>query len=347
MEERNMTRQENIISTKKISQNIKKYWWICLLCLLAYLAVLGVDIWRTYQADVAAASRDTYQASGMVYYPHEDEEEGKYFVTLCTTDRVLDLVNETLTSQGYAEYGAGGDSLNINWQGNTFGLTLYGEGEARMECMMDAFLSAWLSQAEEISAKSGSVLNETTVVPCLIKSNGAVVTYSNPSERKATLALSDIVTWRRLMVSAAAVFAGAIVIFIVIIFDKKIRTEEEIREVLDIPYICTVKAGEEKSEALLYAFLQGICHKENRHHIGLVCLQSEEVTGHINHQMDEIQLEILPGGCDTAEAVQKGTQMDGIVLALRLNRDRLDEAVRAADRIRLLGIPFLGYILME
>ena len=347
MDERNSTRQENIISTKKISQNIKKYWWICLLCLLAYLAVLAADIRKTYQADVAAASRDTYQASGMVYYPHEDEEEGKYFVTLCTTDRVLDLVNEALTSQGYAEYGAGGDSLNINWQGNTFGLTLYGEGEARMECMMDAFLSAWLSQAEEVSGKSGSILNETTVVPCLIKSTGAVVTYSDPSERRATLALSDIVTWRRLMVSAAAVFAGAIVIFIVIIFDKKIRTEEEIREVLDIPYICTVKSGEEKKEELLYAFLQGICRREHKSHIGLAYLHGEEEAGRLNLQRDEIQLELLPGGCNTAETVRKSVQMDGIVLALRLNRDRLDEAAQTADRIRLLGIPFLGYILME
>ena len=164
---------ETMISTQKIWQNIKRFWWVFVICLAAYGAITGKDIINTMRADQIALSRDTYQASTLLYFPHRDNEEGLAFVVLCESEMVVNAVNERLEANGYAAYGDG-DIFDINWVGNSFGLTLTGEGRERMLCMAQAFGESILKSALDVMEKEGSILNEASVLPCVLRSTGAV-----------------------------------------------------------------------------------------------------------------------------------------------------------------------------
>ncbi len=345
MENKNLSGSENLISTRKIWQNIRKYWWICILCVLAYGALVAVDVWRAYQSDVQAAVRDTYQASGMVYYPHSDEEEGRFFVTLCTTERVVDRVNEALTANGYSEYGAD-DSIEVNWIGNTFGLTLIGEGEERMACMMDSFLHFLLEEAQEVAGKEGSILNETSVRPCLVKSNGSVIVYEDASQRQATLSLGDIITWRRAMIAAAAFFAGALIIFVLIIFDEKIRTKEEIEDMLTAPCLGVLRT--KNDQEVFRALTEGLCRKQNIGALTFITWKGTECLQEKLAKMGEaFSYEILEDICGNPEMMRKATAADHLVLAIRLNQDKKSALKQVLEDLELIGNDILGYLLLE
>ena len=321
-----MQETENMISVRKIWKNIKKYWWICVLFLLAYGLTVAKNVWSAYQADVRAAQQDTYQASGMVYYPHADEEEGKFFVALCTTERVVDRVNGELLQNGFDKYGSEGDSIEVHWIGNTFGLTLLGEGQERMSCMMDAFLRCWLEEAQAVSGKEGSVLNDTSVRPCVVKENGSVVVYEDPSQRQAGISLGDIITWRRLMIAAAAFFAGVLVIFVLIVFDERIRTKEEIEEWMSAPclgilHICHV------------AFVTWRGKRSLEETLRLLSIQAE--------------YEVLENVSKTPEAMKRVVEEDCIILGIYLNQDKRSDVKQTLEELGILGSNILGYLLFD
>ena len=343
-----------VISVKKIWQNIKQFWWVILIFVTLFSMVLVRDMKNTYAADQALAAKDTYQSSVLLYYPHRDSEQGYAFVVLCESEMVIARVNARLEGQGFTEYNPS-DVLNINWIGNSFGITLMGEGEDRMLLMAEAFGEAILSSAYEVTGNEGSILNKAWVAPCLVKSSGAVVLLDDVSQRQASFSLKEFLSWKRLMVMGAAVFMGFAVIFIAIILDKKVRTREEMDATLDIACIGVIKKKKKDSWHLTTELLAQVCEKRQCKNLAFVSIKECD-EGRILKQELEKKLQstgymedvvIAEGVVMNGSAFSVGKEAEGLVLLVSANRDQLDQVGYAVKSMELLEKKWIGYILFE
>ncbi len=348
METKNRTWSgETMISTQKIWQNIRRFWWVFVICLAAYGVITGRDILNTMRADQDALSRDTYQASTLLYFPHRDNEEGLAFVVLCESELVVNDVNERLRANGYASYGAG-DTFAIDWVGNSFGLTLTGEGRERMLCMAQAFGDSILKSALDVMGREGSVLNEASVLPCVVRSNGAVTVYEDASQRNASFSLRDFMTWRRLMVLCAMIFIGVAFIFVAILLDRKVRTREELEAVLHASCIGVIRKKKPESRALALAVLYRLCRREETETVAIVsagaCGELESLAGEVGKTVKVVTGMNLAG---QAAAVTACEEAGSVVLVVCANQDTIDEVCQAVRTLELFGTPFLGYLLIQ
>lgn len=338
---------ETMISTQKIWQNIKRFWWVFVICLAAYGAITGKDIINTMRADQIALSRDTYQASTLLYFPHRDNEEGLAFVVLCESEMVVNAVNERLEANGYAAYGDG-DIFDINWVGNSFGLTLTGEGRERMLCMAQAFGESILKSALDVMEKEGSILNEASVLPCVVRSTGAVTVYEDASQRSVSFSLRDFMTWRRLMVLCAMIFIGVAFVFVAIILDRKVRTREELEAVLTVPCIGVICKKKPESRELTLAVLSRLCRKEETETLAIIsagaCGELEDLAREAGKSVKVVTGQQL---AKQAAAVPVCEAADRVVLVVCVNQDTIDEVCQAAKTLELLGTRFLGYLLIR
>ena len=75
--ERNMQSQlgETIISTKKIWANIKAFWWICLVTLALAAGVVAFSTYRSYQANKAVETKDSYVGSAVLYLSSTNDKD--------------------------------------------------------------------------------------------------------------------------------------------------------------------------------------------------------------------------------------------------------------------------------
>lgn len=345
---------ETVISVKKIWQNIKQFWWVILIFVALFSLVLVRDMRNTYVADQEIASRDTYQSSVLLYYPHRDNEQGLAFVVLCESEMVTSSVNAQLKENGFVPYGVG-DTFSVDWIGNSFGISLVGEGKERMLLMAQLFGEAILASAYEVTGNVGSVLTKAWVTPCLVKSSGAVVALEDASQRQASFSLKEFLNWKRLMVIGAAFFMGFAVIFVAILLDKKVRTREELDAVLVLPCIGVIKKKKKDFWHVTVDLLANICAKRQFRKVALISVKTFTEGSDLKKDLEQrMQVVSSLGQCAVEEGITiDGSAFaackdaDGLVLMVSANRDHLDQVVYAVKNMNLLEKDWIGYILFE
>lgn len=340
-----------VISTQKIWQNVKHLWWICLLFFVAYGSLLGMNVWKAYQTDQAAVKLDTYQASIQIYYPHETSEEAEAFIILGESNRVLSALNESLTAEGYQPYGQGaGDKISIQRIGSSFGTTVIAEGEARSRYMAQRFGEIMVESGEEVMGKQGGLMGDAITVPCVLRSNGSTVVFERVEDKHIGFSVMDFVSWKKIMVLGATVLLGVAVIFVVILFDKKVRAREELDTVLDLPCIAELKKKKAESRTLFAAITEALCHNEQVQRLVLVAAEKNGELPALQEALKDVPGVAVEGResvLESAETVRVCAEADGVILVVRMNKDRLDRISQSVTNLELVSAKVLGYILTD
>jgi len=340
-----------VISTQKIWQNVKHLWWICLLFFVAYGSLLGMNVWKAYQADLAAVKLDTYQASIQIYYPHETSEEAEAFIILGESNQVLSALNESLMAAGYQPYGQGvGDKISIQRIGSSFGTTVIAEGEARSQYMAQRFGEIMVESGEEVMGKQGGLMGNAITVPCVLRSNGATVVFDRVEDKHIGFSVMDFVSWKKIMVLGATVLLGAAVIFVVILFDKKVRAREEVDTVLCLPCIAEVKRKKAESGVLFATIAEALCRKEQVQRLVLVSAEKNNelpVLQNILKDLAGVTVKTRESVLESADAVRACAEADGVILVIGMNKDRLDRISQSVTNLELVSAKVLGYIISD
>lgn len=340
-----------VISTQKIWHNVKHLWWICLLFFAAYGSLLGMNVWKAYQEDQQAIQQDTYQASIQIYYPHETSEEAEAFIILGESNRVLSALNESLIKRGYKPYGSGtGDKISIQRIGSSFGTTLIAEGEERSQYMAQRFGEIMVESGKEVMGKQGGLMGDALTVPCVLRSNGTTMVFDTVEDKVISFSVMDFVSWKKIMVLGATVLLGGAVIFVVILFDKKVRAREELEEVLNLPCIAEIKKKKQESRALFVAITQALCHKCQIHELVVASPEKSDILPELQQMLtcvNDLTVTVKESTLESADTVQVCGKADGVILVVHLNHDRLDRVSQSVTNLKLVSADVLGYILID
>lgn len=343
---------ENIITPRKILANLKYFWWFCIIPLVMCGFLVYKDTMSTYQANQMAAQKDMYIASALVYYPTEDEEIGKGNMVIFKSKNTLEKVNEIMISKGYMPFDEEKDKLELGHTMASYGLTLIGEGEERMLCMGQAFAESMLAVIQESTGISGYIVDHATVAPCMIDASGNTIIYEDVSQKQVSLSIRDFLTWKKMMILCAGVFLGLALIFVAILFDKKIRSREELEAFCQIPCMGVVGRKKEKDKDLFLSLTSAMCNEYKVSKLILVSVTKEnllpvladEVKGYTG---DSLQVEYCEGMSNSAEAANRCHQSDAVVLAIRKDIDNVDGVKRALSNLAMINAKVLGYIMTE
>ena len=149
-------------------------------------------------------------------------------MTVLGSQQILDKINQALEAVGQPAFDSGNETLSIDWQGNCFPITVLTEGEERTRLVSETATEELLHWAEEHLGKDGQIVNETSIYTCIELSNGSVVTYPLGTQRSVSLSVSSFLGWKKLMIICAGIFCGVAGIFVLLIFDTKLRTKKEV-----------------------------------------------------------------------------------------------------------------------
>lgn len=341
----------SIISTEKIWYNVKHLWWLCLVFFLGYGSLLGINVWKTYQSDLQAVKQDTWQASIQIYYPHETEEEAEAFMILGESSRVIGALNELLEQEGYLLFGEGvGDSIHIERVGSSFGTTVIAEGEVRSQFIAQRFGEIMVESAEEVMGKHGGLMGDAATVPCVVRTNGSTVVFESLEEKNIRFSLGDFVSWKKLMLLFATILLGAAVIFVAILFDRKIRAREEAEAAFSLPCIAVIRRKEKASLALFAAITAALCRNQGIHRLMLTAPDRNDRLEELRQTAEEaagITVESSPEALTSAATVEACAKAEGVILVIRMNQDRLAQTGQAITNLELVSSHLLGYILMD
>lgn len=343
---------ENIITPRKILANLRYFWWFCIIPLVLCGFLVYRDTMSTYRANQIAAQKDMYIASALVYYPTEDEEIGKGNMVIFKSKNTLEKVNEIMTSKGYAPFDDGKDKLELGHTMASYGLTLIGEGEERMLCMGQAFAESMLAVIQESTGIAGYIVDHATIAPCMIDASGNTIIYDNVSQKQVSLSLRDFLTWKKMMILCAGVFLGLALIFVAILFDKKIRSREELEAFCQIPCMGIVGRKKEKDKKLFLSLTGAMCKEHEVSKLMLVSVTKEALLSKLADELkvcagETLQVECCEGMSDSAEAANRCYQSDAVVLTVHKDVDNVDGVKRALSNLAMINAKVLGYIMTE
>ena len=324
---------ENIISFKKIVANIKSFWWLCVLCVLAAIMLVSIDTISTYRSNVAAAQKDSYVGSATIYLKSDNEKDDRAYGALLSSTYVTDRINEYLAEAGFDEYSTSTDSIRIQSMSDStaYGITVLSIGESRTETIGRGFIAALESLASDEMQVQVSLLSELQVKPCIWYTDGSFTTVGDVSQRVVTLSLRDFITWRKMMVVAAGFFLGIALIFIAVIFDEKIRSEEELSSLFPGVYFGCVSDKEELEN--LRTGLKAYIDAEN---IKQACFCP------LRHAKAAQNALFADGKVAWSDSLVESS--DGYIAVIVLNKDKLKDARRFVNMAEVMHRRIIGYV---
>ena len=158
--------------------------------------------------------------------------------------------------------------------------------------------------------------------------------------------MGDIITWRRLMIAAAAFFAGVLVIFVLIVFDERIRTKEEIEEWMSAP--CLGILHTQNDGRVFEALLNGVCEKKQICHVAFVTWRGKRSLEETLRLLSiQAEYEVLENVSKTPEAMKRVVEEDCIILGIYLNQDKRSDVKQTLEELGILGSNILGYLLFD
>jgi len=340
---------ETIISTKKIWMNIKAFWWICLVTLALAAGVVAFSTYRSYQANKAVESKDSYIGSAVLYLSSANDKDARAYAAILKSQSTLQAVNDALEAAGLKPYSTSTDSFMIQSQSDStaYGLTILSIGEERTTILLNEVIEQVLSTASNVMEVKAELLSDGVVKPCIWYADGSYRTLSSVDQRVVKLSLSDFVTWKKLMIVCAGAFLGVAAIFVAILFDNKVRSSEELQAVLEIPYFGEVGSHKKNEQEKTWFMLQ----TQFLHHNGtltLVTAGKDEKLKALGAQIaDKLQCSVQTGdrAATCVDAMKICAQSEGVILAVRADRDTMPQIRALAEQMKVAQIPLKGYIL--
>lgn len=342
-------REETPISVKKIWVNVKNFWWVCALALLVTMGLVAVSAWKEYQRDRIAAQRDTYQANSMIFFPVDSEMEATTLMTVLTSQQIVSQIDAQLAAQGWETTDGNRDKISAIWQGNCFPITVISEGEARTRLISETATEALLAWLQEHLGGRGQIVNQTEVYTCIERASGQVETYPLGTPRDAGLTLKSFLGWKKLMIVCAGVLCGAAVIFVLMIFDTKLRTKKEAASVCPYPFLGTVgkNAGEEGKAVYTMACRHRTLGGTNLLYAAYSHSDLFVQAAQIAEGTGDCAVQAVIWEKERLEQLKDQTEYGGAVLFICLNRDTVDQIEMVAQDIKNLQIPMIGYVVVE
>ena len=343
---------ENIITPQKIWENLKRFWWFCVIPLLLCVAFVYSDTMDDYRTNQAAAAKDTYMASALVYYPTEDEETGKGNMVIFKSKRTLEKVNEILEANGYAPFDEGQDSMEVGHTMASYGITLIGEGKERMLCMGQAFAESMLEVIKEATGMAGYIVDAATVAPCMTDASGNTIIYRDVSQKQITLSLRSFLTWKKMMILCAGVFLGLALIFVAILFDKKVRSREDLEVFGSLK--CMGVLGKKEEEEQRFLILAALCSDHPVRELALVSVGSWPKKASLSDlprklkEREEIPA-VIQGehAASAADIIEQCRDAGTAILMIQINRDEVTAVQKALANMEMAQVQVPGYILIE
>ena len=340
---------ETIISTKKIWANIKAFWWICLVTLALAAGVVAFSTYRSYQANKAVEAKDSYIGSAVLYLSSTNDKDARAYAAILRSQSTIQAVNQALAEAGMEAYSTATDSFMIQSQSDStaYGLTILSIGQERTAVLLDTVIEQVLLTASEVMEVKAELLSEGLVKPCIWYADGSYRTLASADQRQVSLSLADFVTWKKLMIVSAGAFLGLAAIFVAILFDNKVRSSEELQAVLEIPCFGEV-GGRKKNEQEKTWFMLQTQFLHHKGTLALVTAGKDDKLAALGAEIaDKLQCTVQTGdkAVTCVDAMKMCAQCDGVILAVRADKDTMPQIRTLAEQMKVAQIPLKGYIL--
>jgi len=184
------------------------------------------------------------------------------YLTLLSTDSLIDEVNKAVTDKGYDIYDPYYDVIDIPFDGNARILTLMlkGNDPGRTELIVREAANVLVTMARDVfGITNGRIVDEAKNKICMIlpdDNDDTTKDYMLLSERAAGdiirgkyggLSVNNpagrFLTMKNVIILFVGIFFGLGVIFILILMDKKIRNKEETAIYFNLPVLGDVNAA--------------------------------------------------------------------------------------------------------
>ena len=344
---------ETIISIKKITANIKRYWWLCLLATAAAAGLVAFTTWRTYTANKTAEAKDSYIGSATLYLSSENERDNAAYGAILQSPDTIAQIDALLDGAGQAPYSSETDKISIQSMSDStaYGITVLSIGEERTRLIGQAVIDIVLEQASDVMQVETGQLASLTVSPCLWYPDGTFTIVDTPQQRVVTLSASDFLSWRKLVVVCAGFFVGAACIFAAILFDDKIRDEEEVRAVCgDLPVLGPVRLAGGKADELPEAVVREYLTKESIEKGVLLFAGGAKAAAETETRLEKWTGGRVRGAQDLYGpdfSPDKLKEYDGTFLAMRMNKNTMKELRKAQEMLKLLHVRVLALLLIR
>lgn len=361
---------ENVISKQKLFFNLKKYWWIMLVCVI--IAVGGGTLLSLGDTNKAQNSQEVVEEqpcakNSIIDLSWESEVQSDVEYTIRRDD--LEEIRGLITSYGFittlneqlkkAEYEVlkSTDMIVVEIVSNnrlSFYTLSYNDSK-RTAYILDKAVEMVLQNAMEnydvmgydVVQESGDaeaklINSRYYFYPTADKTDDSEENIGNNDVSSKRINLVEII-----IIAVLAAFVGALIILLFITLDKKIYSEGEIERVLDIEYlgVCNNK------EAELTKLINIVSGKAKLQNVkGIRIVSHSEIENEVFVQFEN-KLSAL--GIDTKTVVDI---MDNdkfydaidktIILAIRTKVDTIDDVWNAYYCLKQAGGCITGFIMI-
>lgn len=358
---------EIIITTKKIIDNVKRYWWIVLVAFAFSIIFIGIEakkgnsttdklyscqtmmymvpkqidgVGQQDDSELLGGYTDAYR-DGTLYA--NSENISGILEKLAATQSVQKKLEDQLKSQGYELQDS--DITNIKKDSRSRLITYTSDG---VDLERTTFL---------VNAYTEIIVNEmNTLLP---EQSISIVQSADASNyvEQSLAASNKMLSVKNLFIVILFLVASFIVIFIFILFDKRIRTADEVANFYDglcLGVIKNSKNWKENTYQISAAIIYQMRHLGYKRVMLIPCagkkLQKsviENVVTQCNQNEHALEVSNAREIEEVIERVRKIEQTDGIVVVISGNDDRTKEVIDTMNSLLVMGKKIVGYIVVE
>ena len=347
-EDKKRIMEYNVISINKLIANIKSFWWLCLLCVLAGVFITVSSTLKEYKNNVALASRDMYVSGADFYFDSDVDKDSSIWSVMMSSQSVREKTKENMR-QLYQDELRDTDVYYIQEKGGRFcyGITVIGEGEAHTLALARSVAAAFEETVLECTSDVMSPIDlPSKADPCVVLQSGAILTFRDPSDRSVSLSMGDFLSWKKMMIIMACAFAGLGVIFVMILFDNKIRGKEEMEVICDKACIADLRKKGEKATAPIK--IDHVKQEGAEYPIVMATLTDavgfEKAELILGNRMDGVVR--AQAICRDAAGLLECSNQKKVILVVKQDKDTVGLLREAIKNLELVNAGLIGYILV-
>ncbi|MCI8402371.1 MAG: hypothetical protein HFI38_09860 [Lachnospiraceae bacterium] len=342
-------KESNVVSVNKLIANIKSYWWVCLICMICGILITVRSTLQEYKNNLALASQNFYVSGADFFLDCDVNMDGSVWTVILSSHLVREKTEDKLRDQ-FQDTLQDGDRYFIQEKGGSscLGVTVIGEGRDHTLFLAQAVAAAFEEAINECTSVTMRTIDAATVAnPCVVLQNGGILTFTREEDRNVSLSLRDFVSWKKAMTIMAFAFAGLGAIFILILFDNKIRGKEEAEVICN--KACIADLRRKGDSATIAIKLNHLLFGDDESRIVLATLNDgdgfEKVLPLLNKEITErmIQADSI---CRNADGLLVCSNQEKVVLIVKQDKDTVGLLKEAMRNIELVSGILAGYILV-
>lgn len=363
--EKSQRNNENVITIKKIADNLKRYWWVLVLSLV--FAILFI-VYSTKNGN--ELQEKNYKVNALLCLQSVSEEEvtseSEFATALERSNRILD--NNLMNQDGAYVVNMLNTLLDSKNVRKEICSELGGKetedylSEVQLKFVANSRLIE--CSVEMVDVESAvSLLNVTTEVLCarineLIKNECLVIVekadlsnYEENDEENLFFSIKNI------FIIFLCLCIGLFIILLLILADNRVREPYEIEDVsslvfwgkvrknkyfdMDIKKIEAIilrKKAEERFRKLYFVTLDNAQHYKETF---------DRIYRQINNEQNEDKIKFIFGLSEGIQEIENISDEDRMILLIKANEDKITDIERALIWFRAMKLNVEGYVLAE